>query len=236
MAAPAGSPDTGPVTVQPGTAMSGRPATRGWRDVLRDPPEAYSVLRALLHARFAFRECLTVGARPRLYGGCLVSGGERIQVGERLLVFGTTVRCELSTHAEGRLLLGDRVFLNYGSSISAHSLVRVGDDCKIGQYSTVMDCDWHELETPTHDGGHGQPRPVVLEAGVWLGVRVTVLKGVTIGRGSVIGAGSVVASDIPEGVVAAGVPARVLRALPFKATRPGGEPLLEESAPLIGRP
>src|SRR5438105_2871282 len=140
--------------------------------------------------------------------------------------------CELSTHAEGRLLLGDRVFLNYGSSISAHSLVRVGDDCKIGQYSTVMDCDWHELETPTHDGGHGQPRPVVLEAGVWLGVRVTVLKGVTIGRGSVIGAGSVVASDIPEGVVAAGVPARVLRALPFKATRPGGEPRLEESAPL----
>jgi acetyltransferase-like isoleucine patch superfamily enzyme len=222
------------VTVQPGTGMSGRPATRGWREALRDPPEAYSVLRALLRARLAFRECLAVGVRARLYGRCLVLGGERIQVGERLLVIGSTVRCELSTHAEGRLLLGDRVFLNYGTSISAHSLVRVGDDCKIGQYSTVMDCDWHELETPTHDGGHGQPRPVVLEAGVWLGVRVTVLKGVTIGRGSVIGAGSVVASDIPEGVVAAGVPARVLRALPFKASRPQADPLLE-SASLIGR-
>lgn len=223
------------MTVHPGTGMSGRPATRGWREALRDPPEAYSVLRALARARIAFRNCHTVGTRARLYGGCLVAGGERIQLGERVLVFGSTVRCELSTHAEGRLLLGDRVFLNYGSSISAHSLVRVGDDCKVGQYSTVMDCDWHELENPTHDGGHGQPRPVVLEAGVWLGVRVTVLKGVTIGRGSVIGAGSVVAGDIPEGVVAAGVPARVLRTLAFKASREEAESLLG-SASLAGRP
>jgi acetyltransferase-like isoleucine patch superfamily enzyme len=224
------------VTAQPGIGMSGRPATRGWRDALSDPPEACSALLAVLRARLAFRQCRALGARARLYGRCLVAGGERIEIGERLLVLGSTVRCELSTHAEGRLLLGDRVFLNYGSSISAHSLVRVGDDCKIGQYSILMDCDWHELETPSHDGGHGQARPVVLEAGVWLGVRVTVLKGVTIGRGSVIGAGSVVASDIPEGVIAAGVPARVLRPLPFKESRPRAEDELLEAAPLAGRP
>lgn len=35
--------------------------------------------------------------------------------------------------------------------------------------------------------------------------------GVTIGKGSVIGAGSVVTRDIPAGVVAAGVPCRVIR-------------------------
>lgn len=37
------------------------------------------------------------------------------------------------------------------------------------------------------------------------------LPGVTIGRGSVIGAGSVVTKDIPENVVALGVPCRVIR-------------------------
>ncbi len=132
-------------------------------------------------------------------------------------MMGGTVRCELTTHADGRIEIGEQVFINYGTSISAHAMVRIGDDCKIGQYSIVMDCDWHELETPSHYGGHGVPRPVVLEQGVWLGARVTVLKGVTIGRGSVIGAGSVVVSDIPDGVVAAGVPARVIRELPFKA-------------------
>ena len=40
-----------------------------------------------------------------------------------------------------------------------------------------------------------------------------VTPGVSIGEGSVIGAGSVVTRDVPAGVVAAGVPCRVLRAL-----------------------
>jgi maltose O-acetyltransferase len=38
-----------------------------------------------------------------------------------------------------------------------------------------------------------------------------VLKGVTIGKGAVIGAGSVVTKDIPEGAIAVGVPARVIK-------------------------
>ena len=45
------------------------------------------------------------------------------------------------------------------------------------------------------------------------GGHVTILPGVTIGRGSIIGAGSVVTKDVPAGVVAAGNPCKVLRAL-----------------------
>jgi maltose O-acetyltransferase len=39
------------------------------------------------------------------------------------------------------------------------------------------------------------------------------LKGVTIGRNAVIGKGSIVTTDIPENVVAAGIPAKVIRLL-----------------------
>jgi acetyltransferase-like isoleucine patch superfamily enzyme len=56
-----------------------------------------------------------------------------------------------------------------------------------------------------------EPNPVVIGAGVWLGSHVVVTDGVTIGSGCVVGANSVVTKDLPEGCLAAGVPAKVLR-------------------------
>ena len=52
---------------------------------------------------------------------------------------------------------------------------------------------------------------IVIEDDVWLGFGVIVLDGVRIGKGAVIGAGSVVTKDIPEGAIAAGIPARVIK-------------------------
>ena len=46
---------------------------------------------------------------------------------------------------------------------------------------------------------------------VWLGAGASVLDGVTLGRDVVVGAGAVVTSDLPDGSVAVGVPARVVR-------------------------
>jgi maltose O-acetyltransferase len=50
----------------------------------------------------------------------------------------------------------------------------------------------------------------------WIGGGAIILAGVTIGKGSVIGAGSVVTKDIPEGVVAAGNPCKVIRTITQK--------------------
>ena len=45
----------------------------------------------------------------------------------------------------------------------------------------------------------------------WLGTGVIVLGGVRMGKGVVIGAGSVVTKDVPDGAIAVGVPARVVK-------------------------
>src|SRR5437879_6383545 len=55
--------------------------------------------------------------------------------------------------------------------------------------------------------------PITIGDNVWLGGGVIVCPGVTVGADTVVGAGAVVTEDIPPGVLAAGVPARILRSL-----------------------
>ena len=54
-------------------------------------------------------------------------------------------------------------------------------------------------------------KPVHIKRGAWISANVTILPGVTIGENSVIGAGSLVTRDIPDNVVAMGVPCKVTR-------------------------
>jgi acetyltransferase-like isoleucine patch superfamily enzyme len=53
--------------------------------------------------------------------------------------------------------------------------------------------------------------PVVIHDYAWIGRDAHVLKGVTIGAGAIVASGSVVATDVPDGAIAMGVPARVIR-------------------------
>jgi acetyltransferase-like isoleucine patch superfamily enzyme len=74
----------------------------------------------------------------------------------------------------------------------------------------VADSDDHD---PDEHHSRGRCEPVVTEEGIWLGARVTILKGVTLGAGSTVAAGSVVTRNVPPRVLVAGVPARVIRPL-----------------------
>ena len=71
----------------------------------------------------------------------------------------------------------------------------------------------HPLDAERRNQGLEYAHPITVGDNVWLGAGVQVMPGVTIGDGAVIGAGSIVTRDIPAGVVAAGNPCRVLRAI-----------------------
>lgn len=55
------------------------------------------------------------------------------------------------------------------------------------------------------------PAPIVLGKNVWIGAHATILPGVTIGDNAVVAAGAVVAKDVPQNVIVAGVPAKIIK-------------------------
>ena len=126
--------------------------------------------------------------------------------------------CDLDRNATilvktGCLSVGERTYIGIGSVICARESIRIGRDVLIAEYVTIRDQD-HAFgrAAATADSGF-TTAPIVIGNNVWLGAKVTVTKGVTIGDNTVIGANSVVTKDIPANVLAAGVPALVIRAL-----------------------
>ena len=77
------------------------------------------------------------------------------------------------------------------------------DTISIGSGDRVSGADRMGMEV--------HPAPIHIGSKVWIGAGVIVTKGVTIGDNSVIAAGAVVTHDIPSNVIAAGVPARILK-------------------------
>ena len=108
---------------------------------------------------------------------------------------------------------GPQVFIepnlrcDYGFNVHFHGLAVVNYDCCFLDTSPIR----VGAGTFIAPGCVLACAPITLGENVWLGANVTVCGGVTIGDGSVIGAGSVVTRDVPSGVVAAGVPCRVIR-------------------------
>jgi acetyltransferase-like isoleucine patch superfamily enzyme len=148
----------------------------------------------------------TVSCRGRL--PVLHSRGH-IKIGNRFLMRGLLVACELGAQNGGHLEIGNRVFINQGAIVVASSHIEIGDDTLIGEFAAIYDSNHHSLDAlhPTKSA------PVIIGSNVWLCRGAVVLPGSKIGDHTVVAAGSVVNGDLPSCVLAAGNPAQVVRTL-----------------------
>lgn len=92
-----------------------------------------------------------------------------------------------------------------GVSIVSDNQVIIGNKVLIGANSMIGDRDDHSNIYPS------LPQPIIIGDNTWIGMNVIVLKGVKIGNNSIIGAGSIVTKDIPDNVIAAGNPCKVIK-------------------------
>jgi acetyltransferase-like isoleucine patch superfamily enzyme len=163
-----------------------------------------------LAARLWLRRCNQVGPDTRTFWRPNIDNRGHIAIGARVRLNSHWAPIEMTSGPAGVIDIGDGVYINYGSLISAQKHVRIGANAMIGNFCIVADTETPGIDDPP-GGPSCEPRPVDIGNGAWLAARVTVLPGARIGAGAVVAAGSVVAGDIPAGSIAGGIPARVLR-------------------------
>jgi acetyltransferase-like isoleucine patch superfamily enzyme len=93
--------------------------------------------------------------------------------------------------------IGAFCYINAKNGVTIEDEVQIGSHCSVYSVSTI-------------DNKEGQ---VVLRRNCKIGSHSTIMPGITIGENSIIGAFSFVNKDIPDNVVAFGIPVKVIRKL-----------------------
>jgi sugar O-acyltransferase (sialic acid O-acetyltransferase NeuD family) len=128
--------------------------------------------------------------------------------GHGTVVWATVVHPSATVMPSATLGAGTVVFpqavVNSGAQVGAHVIVNTG---AIIEHDATVE-DGCSLSPGVCMGGR-----VHIGRGAFLSAGVTIAPRVRIGAGSIVGAGATVVDDIPPGVLAYGVPARVIRTL-----------------------
>ena len=116
--------------------------------------------------------------------------------------------CDYGTN----IFTGDKVFFNFNCVVLDVAMVTIGSRTMFGPNVQIYTAT-HPLNHLVRASGLEYGKSIVIGEDVWIGGNVVICPGVTIGSRSIIGAGSVVTKDIPDDVVAAGNPCKVIRRL-----------------------
>ena len=165
-------------------------------------------------------DCKKVINQPDCYHPLLLRGTGKISFGKNVQIgvhsspnFYSHYSYIEARYETSEIVIGNNVAINNAFSAVAFSKITIEDDVLIGVNCSIIDNDGHDLDIDKRSGGNSKSADVHICQNVFIGSHVSILKGVTIGKNSVIGNSSVVASNIPENVIVAGNPAKVIKLL-----------------------
>jgi acetyltransferase-like isoleucine patch superfamily enzyme/acyl carrier protein len=159
-------------------------------------------------SRYELRGCDEVGADAEVAGHVKVINHGRIQIGKGLRLASQPVPSHFIADG-GVIEIGDDVHIGHGSGITARGRVRIGSGSRLGAFVLAMDTDYHVAGDASAEA---DVVPLEIGSNVWIGNRVTILRGSVIGDGTRVLDGSVVRGSVPAGAIVEGVPARPIRA------------------------
>lgn len=106
--------------------------------------------------------------------------------------------------------VGKNFYCNFNCTFLDVAPITIGDNVWIGSNVSLYTAG-HPIHPETRNTQIEYGRPITIGDNVWIGGNVVINPAVSIGSNTVIGSGSVVTKDIPDWVVAAGNPCRVIR-------------------------
>lgn len=115
-------------------------------------------------------------------------------------------RCDYGYNIE----VGDNFYANYNVTILDIAKVTIGDNVMLAPNVSIYTAG-HPIHKDMRNTGYEYGIEITIGNDVWIGGNTVIVPGVKIGNGVVIGAGSVVTKDIPDNVIAAGNPCKVIR-------------------------
>lgn len=93
-------------------------------------------------------------------------------------------------------------------------MLEIGDYCKITQGVVILQHDYsRSVLRRAYGEVIGESKKTIIGDNVFIGINSIILMGAQIGNNVIIGAGSVVSGHIPDNVIVAGNPAKVIRSL-----------------------
>ena len=108
--------------------------------------------------------------------------------------------------------VGDNFYANYGCIILDVNKVKIGDNALLGPNGQIYTAT-HPIDPMERLTGKEYAKPIIIGNNVWIGGGAIICPGVKIGDNVIIGAGSVVTKDIPDNLIVAGNPCRVIKSI-----------------------
>ncbi|MCD2425190.1 acyltransferase [Niabella pedocola] len=162
------------------------------------------------------RSTIRIGVLKLLYPGLKIIGSTIASGCKIICVKGSVIVIENSFIERGTKIIADHggevyirnSYIGDNCVIVARELIRIEQGTKIAEMVVIRDQD-HQI----NDLSQFNTAPIFIGANVWIGAKVTILKGSDIGDGCVVGAHSIVKNKLDGDAVYVGAPARKIKVI-----------------------